>query len=458
MHTKLAAVWGSSAGLFQRLASEFGSNELKLTKITQVNELLDHSLLLIVLESANPDDPIELIQAAKIEYPSLPIIVLSDSSQNSQAFDLLRYGADDCLELPAKKHDLWLALRKRQVRDGGEALTPELALDLPASKPPGFGTMIYKSAVMAEVLETAKRIAAYQTTLLITGESGTGKELLARAIHQNSTRASAPFVAINCGAIPESLVESELFGHRKGAFTDASRDRRGLFEEAHLGTIFLDEVAELSPTIQVKLLRALQERQIRRVGAEQPINIDVRLIAATHRNLAQAVTQGSFREDLFYRLDVVSIHLPPLRERRDDIQPLIEHFMRKLQKRLNIKAKKLRPETLEYMLNYPWRGNVRELENCVERALVLSESSEIMPEGLPDVVRNFSTGKIESSLVSALTESTLSIKQATRELEVSLISKVLEQTKGNRTRAAKVLEISHRALLYKIKEYGLKQD
>ena len=458
MHTKIGAVWGSSVELFQKLSNEYSSHELKLVKITELGELAECCLLLIAIESVSPEDPTGLIQAARVEYPSLPIIVLASSSANEKAFDLLRYGISDLLELPAKKHDLWMALRKRQAREGGEALIPDLALALPPAKLPGFGSMISKSAVMREVLETAQRIAAYQTTVLITGESGTGKELLARAIHQNSTRANAPFVAINCGAIPESLVESELFGHRKGAFTDASRDRRGLFEEAHLGTIFLDEVAELSPTIQVKLLRALQERQIRRVGAEQPINIDVRLIAATHRNLPQAVEQGHFREDLFYRLDVVSIHIPPLRERRDDVQPLIEHFLRKLQKRLGIKAKKLRPETLECMLRYPWRGNVRELENCVERALVLSESSEITLDGLPEAVRNFKSSKLENALVSSLTESTLSIKQATKELEINLISRVLDQTKGNRTRAAKVLEISHRALLYKIKEYGLKQD
>ena len=458
MHAKSAAVWGSSSQLFKKLSDELESRELSLRSISQASELNEIALLLIALEQGNTSDPIDLVQTARNEFPALPIIVLAESGTKDQAFDLLRYGANDLLELPVKKHDLWLALRKRLAREGGEALTPEIALVLPPPKLPGFGSMISKSQAMQDILQTAQRIAAYQTTVLITGESGTGKELLARAIHQNSTRANAPFVAINCGAIPESLVESELFGRRKGAFTDASRDRRGLFEEAHLGTIFLDEVAELSPTIQVKLLRALQERQIKRVGAEQPISIDVRLIAATHRNLAQAVSQGSFREDLLYRLDVVSIHLPPLRERREDIQPLIDHFLRKLQKRLGIKSKRLRPETLEIMLNYPWRGNVRELENCVERALVLSESNEITPDGLPDAVRNYKTTRQENALVSALTQSTLSIKQATRELEVNLISRVLEQTKGNRTRAAKVLEISHRALLYKIKEYGLKQE
>jgi len=458
MDTKLAAIWGATTGLYSKLSSELGSQELRLINISEPNDLTECALLLIAMEGACGGDPIDLIQTARIDYPSLPIIVLADSASNEKAFDLLRYGANDLLELPVRKHDLWVALRKRQVREGGEAISSQAALLLPPAKLPGFGSMISKSKIMSEVLETAQRIAAYQTTVLITGESGTGKELLARAIHQNSTRANAPFVAINCGAIPESLVESELFGHRKGAFTDASRDRRGLFEEAHLGTIFLDEVAELSPSIQVKLLRALQERQIRRVGAEQPINIDLRLIAATHRNLAQAVTQGHFREDLFYRLDVVSIHLPPLRERRDDIPPLIEHFMRKLRKRLGIKAKTLSPETLECMLNFPWRGNVRELENCVERALVLSESNEITLGDLPEAVRNFKAAKTEHSLVSSLAESTLSIKQATKELEINLISRVLEQTGGNRTRAAKVLEISHRALLYKIKEYGLNQE
>lgn len=458
MHTKVAAILGGSAEIFQTLNKELSCAELSLVKVTNTAEMAECALLLVVLEETIPFETSDIIQTARNDNPILPIIVLADAATKDQAFDLLRYGANDLLELPIEKHDLWMSLRKRLAREGGEALTPEVAIVLPPAKLPGFGSMISKSQIMQEILQTAQRIAAYQTTVLITGESGTGKELLARAIHDNSTRANAPFVAINCGAIPESLVESELFGHRKGAFTDASRDRRGLFEEAHSGTIFLDEVAELSPTIQVKLLRALQERQIRRVGAEQPISIDVRLIAATHRNLSQAVTQGTFREDLLYRLDVVSIHLPPLRDRVEDIQPLIDHFMRKLQKRLGIKSKKLRPETLEIMLNYPWRGNVRELENCVERALVLSESNEITPDGLPDAVRNFRSTKKPGSLVSSISEDTSSIKQATRELEINLITRVLEQTKGNRTRAAKVLEISHRALLYKIKEYGLKQE
>ncbi|MCO6431263.1 MAG: sigma-54-dependent Fis family transcriptional regulator, partial [Deltaproteobacteria bacterium] len=283
-------------------------------------------------------------------------------------------------------------------------------------------------------------------------------ELLARAIHHNSPRRGKPFIAINCGAIPENLMESELFGHKKGSFTDATRDKRGLFEEAHGGTIFLDEIGELPLHLQVKLLRVLQEQQIRRVGDEELIPVDLRVVAATLRNLEEDIEMGRFREDLFYRLNVVSLHLPPLRERPEDIEVLAMHFLRKHSKSLGLHIKKINEEAMSRLKSYYWRGNVRELENCIERALVLCEGDAIDLDSLPDTIRNFSAMQRVKASSNSFDDGNLSIKQRTRSLEMDLIVRALEKTKGNRTHAAKILEISHRALLYKLKEYGISQN
>jgi two-component system response regulator AtoC len=303
---------------------------------------------------------------------------------------------------------------------------------------------------MEDVLRKARKAAEYKTTVLLGGESGTGKELVARAIHAQSPRASAPFVAVNCGAIPESLLESELFGHKKGAFTDAYRDKRGLFEEASGGTLFLDEIGELPLALQVKLLRVLQEQTLRAVGAVADTRIDVRVIAATIRDLQTEVREGRFREDLFYRLNVVYLHLPPLRERREDIPTLIEHFLAKYNAKLGMSVDGVSPEAMKLLLDHPWPGNVRELENTIERAMVLADGNRIEPECLPDKVR-----EAADPVRMTLRSGELSIKKTVRIIEEELIRKALRETRGNRTNAAKILEISHRALLYKIKEYGI---
>lgn len=313
--------------------------------------------------------------------------------------------------------------------------------------------ILAQSASMIEIFEVIGRLSKFSTTVLVTGESGTGKELIARAIHEHSPRKNKPFIAINCGAIPEHLMESELFGHRKGAFTDAARDKKGLFEEANNGTLFLDEIGELPLAMQVKLLRSLQEQQIRRVGDEQPININVRVIAATLRDLEDDIKKGRFRDDLFYRLNVVSIHVPPLRERREDIPVLAQAFVERQSMKFGIKPKSLSDATMQRLIAYGWRGNVRELENCIERAVVLSDSQEIGPDVLPEHIREAIAHEEEANEIE--NEDNLSIKERTKNLEISLILKALRKTKGNRTRAAKILEISHRALLYKIKEYNL---
>jgi two-component system response regulator AtoC len=284
--------------------------------------------------------------------------------------------------------------------------------------------------------------------VLLTGESGTGKELLARLIHATSRRAEAAFVAVNCGAIPETLLESELFGHMKGAFTGATIDKPGLFEEADGGTLFLDEVGELPAPLQVKLLRVLQEGDVRRVGATASRIVDVRIIAATNRDLATDVTTGRFRSDLYYRVNVVGIRLPPLRERREDIPILVDHFLQSHARRLGIEPRPLAVRARELLNDYSWPGNVRELANVIERALVLATGDTIEAAALPDSLR-------AAPGVPAPSDSDLSIKRGIEQLERTLIGRALERTQGNRTRAARLLELSHRALLYKIREYGL---
>jgi two-component system response regulator AtoC len=304
---------------------------------------------------------------------------------------------------------------------------------------------------MQALLRTLRKVSAYHTTVLITGESGTGKELVARAIHRDSPRAGGPFVAVNCGAIPESLLESELFGHQRGAFTDAHRDRRGLFEEASGGTLFLDEIGEMPLAPQVKLLRVLQEQIVRPIGEVQDRKVDVRVVAATIRDLHKEVGEGRFREDLFYRLNVVHVVLPPLRERREDLVPLVEHFIRRANARLGIGIESISADAMKLITEYAWPGNVRELENTVERAMVLSEGRLIESSSLPDRVR-----MRKDPVRRILDLGELSIKKTVRVVEEELIRRALQETRGNRTSAAKSLEISQRALLYKMKAYGIR--
>jgi two-component system response regulator AtoC len=288
-----------------------------------------------------------------------------------------------------------------------------------------------------------------RTTVLITGESGTGKELIARHIHDASPRAARSFVAVNCAAIPESLLESELFGHAKGAFTGATADRQGLFEEAHEGTLFLDELGDLPVALQVKLLRALQESEVRRVGDNASRSVDVRLVAATARDLEADVAEGKFRPDLYYRINVVRIHLPALRDRSEDIPELVRHFVDRFNRRLGLRVTGVTAAAMRALVEYPWPGNVRELENVVERAMVLTDGPQLDMEQLPTLAAPVARSDAAASPLD------LSVKRRTEELERALIKEALERTRGNRTRAAKLLDLSHRALLYKIRDYGL---
>lgn len=389
-----------------------------------------------------------LLETLRAKGSEATVIVMSAYGSNDQALEAIKAGAYDYLSKPFKQDEVMLVLRKAEER---ERLRREnRALRQEIRKESQFEEILAKSAPMLAVFRTVNKIANYRTTVLITGESGTGKELVAKAVHRQSDRASANFVAVNCGAIPENLLESELFGHKKGAFTDAVQDRSGLFEQADNGTLFLDEIGELPLGLQVKLLRVLEDQRIRRLGEATDREVDVRIIAATHRDLAKETEAGRFREDLFYRLNVLPIALPPLRDRREDIPLLVDHFLERNNARLGTEIENIDAEARRLLFEYAWPGNVRELENTIERAVVLAESAIISPTDLPDRIRD-SRDPVQLQLNS----SELSVKKTTRIVEEILIRRALQKTKSNRTRAAELLEISHRALLYKIKDYGI---
>jgi two-component system response regulator AtoC len=401
---------------------------------------------------------LDLLDALARRASSPTVIMMSAYGSHELALDAMKRGAYDYVSKPFRPDEMLLTLRKAEERERlrkenqslREALARRAADEAAAAAPAG---LLGKSAAMDAVLRTVQKVAEYKTNVLITGESGTGKELVARALHTLSPRASKPFVTVNCAAIPEALLESELFGHRKGAFTDASRDKTGLFEEANGGTVFLDEIGELPLALQVKLLRVLQEEEIRRVGDVKETPIDVRVVAATMRDLAAEVKAGRFREDLFYRLNVLHVTLPPLRDRREDIPMLAEHFIARYGQKhaaTGMRVTGVSPEAMQLLLAYDWPGNVRELENTIERAMVLCDGPRIEASVLEDRIKS-RRDKIQAVLSSG----DLSIKKTTRAIEEELIRKALAATGGNRTNAAKILEISHRALLYKIKEYGI---
>ncbi|HWE26106.1 MAG TPA: sigma-54 dependent transcriptional regulator [Myxococcales bacterium] len=395
-------------------------------------------------------DGLQLVRTVQEQSPDTTVIVMSAYGSHDLALEAMKAGAYDYLGKPFRPDEVLLVLRKAEERERLRAENRRLRREIEASR--STNAIVAESPAMKEVLRLLQKVAPAKTTVLITGESGTGKELIARALHDLSPRAERPFVAVNCGAIPEQLIESELFGHAKGAFTGAVSAKRGLFEEADGGTLLLDEVGDLPLHLQVTLLRVLQEGEVRRVGDARTIRVDVRVLAATHQDLSQAVAAGTFREDLFYRLNVVGLRLPPLRERTDEIEPLARRFLGRHAARLGLSEKPVSAAALRLLLSWRWPGNVRELENALERALVLSEGAEIEPEALPEELR---ASAPPSGPPPAPGADDLSIKRAQRALEADLIRRALERTNGNRTRAAELLELSPRALLYKIRDYGL---
>ncbi|MBS1110233.1 MAG: two component, sigma54 specific, transcriptional regulator, Fis family [Anaeromyxobacteraceae bacterium] len=394
-------------------------------------------------------DGVVLLRKALDLHPGLTFIVMSAYGTHDTAIEAMKAGAYDYVSKPFKPDEVLLVLRKAEERLRLSRENRRLRSQLAADR--GLESFVGASPTVQEMMRQVRKVAPTKATVLVTGESGTGKELVARAIHELSPRSAMPFVAVNCGAIPAELIESELFGHVRGAFTDASRDKKGLAAEADGGTLFLDEIGELPLNLQVKLLRFLEDEQVRRVGDTRSEKVDVRVVAATARDLVRATKEGLFREDLFYRLNVVNLRLPSLRERPEDVPALVEHFLAK-HRRLRPEAplRGVSPEALEVLLAHRWPGNVRELEHAIERAVVLADGPMIQETDLPDDVR---AGPGPAPV--ARTSADLSVKRAFRALEQQLIRDALDRTGGNRTRAAELLDLSYRALLYKIKEYGI---
>lgn len=397
-------------------------------------------------------DGLQFLEAGKELLSDTTVIMMSAFGTVDLAIDAMKAGAYDFISKPFKSDEVLMTLKKAEEREQLRRENLRLREKIEEiEQARSFERMIGSSEPMQRVFALARQIAVYDTTVLITGASGTGKEMIAHGIHNCSSRSAREMVAVDCSAIPENLLESELFGHVRGAFTGAQANRKGLFEIADGSTIFLDEIGELSLTMQVKLLRILQEREIRPVGSSTVRKVDVRVLAATARDLQEEVGRKTFREDLYYRLNVMTIHLPPLRERTDDLAPLADHFIRKFNRILNLHVEGISAQAMKRLLAHHWPGNVRELENVIQRAMVLAQDrlieANLLPEGLRDAA------DLEASFTSS--EDTLSLKTAQKQLEKKLIGAALERFKGNKSKAARALEISYPSLLHKIKEYDL---
>jgi two-component system response regulator AtoC len=410
----------------------------------------DFDFILCDLRMPNMDG-MTFLKKSRETYPEQTFIMMSAYGTIDTALEAMKIGAYDYISKPFKQDEVLLTLKKAEERERLKRENIKLQDKIKKIEQKySFGNIVARSEAMAQVFDLVEKVADHKTTVLITGESGTGKELIAKAIHSNGGRASATMVSINCGGIPENLLESELFGYKKGAFTDATKNKLGRFEEGDGGTIFLDEIGELPLALQVKLLRVLQEEEITPLGSTGSKKIDVRVIAATSKDLYWEVEENRFREDLFYRINVMKIHLPPLRERRGDIPLLIGYFIDLFNKKLTKSIEGLSSEAMPILMGYSWPGNIRELENVMERAVLLSKGRWVTPADLPPSVTSD-----QRVPLSVSPEDTLSIKKASKRLERDLIQKALELTGGNRTKATKILEISRPMLISKIKEYKL---
>ncbi|GAB4342347.1 MAG: sigma-54 dependent transcriptional regulator [Desulfobulbaceae bacterium] len=399
-------------------------------------------------------DGMGFLQAARPWLEHSTVIMMSAYGTIDTALEAIKQGAYDFISKPFKTDEVLLTLKKAEERESLRRENKLLREEIRAVQGEGdFGAMVGRTRVMRDLFELGRKVAPYNTTVLVLGESGTGKELVARGLHTHSPRAAMPFIAVNCGTIPENLLESEFFGYVKGAFTGADQDRKGLFGEAEGGTLFLDEIGELPPPLQVKLLRVLQEGEIRPVGGSSTEPVNVRVIAATARDLAEEVAAGTFRQDLFYRLNVLSIRIPPLRDRIEDVPLLADHFRKRLNRKLDTAVEKIAPEAMSLLVNYPWPGNVRELENVLERAMILCGRDTITPDDLPEKIRAGAGFTPKSELYGGF-----SLKEGSEQLERLLISRALRETGGNKSRAAELLEISYPSLLAKIKKYGLENE
>jgi two-component system response regulator AtoC len=404
-------------------------------------------------------DGLTVLRKSIARQPDLTFVVMSAYGQPEAALEAVGAGAFDYVSKPFKPEEVVLVLKRAEERR--RLLTENRRLRRSGAAAGPLDRIVGGSEAIKELHRQILKLAPVSTTVLITGESGTGKELVARALHELSPRAAMPFVPVNCGAIPPGLVESELFGHARGAFTDARTAKRGLFAEADGGTLLLDEAGELPAAAQIKLLRFLQEGEIRAVGENRSESVNVRVLAATHRDLSKLVERGEFREDLYYRLNVVNLSIPPLRARREDILQLARAFLLRFNRELNrqVAVTGFEPAAEELLTSYGWPGNVRELENAIERGVLLAEGNLVQVQNLPERLwapRRPAPGN--GPVASGEAQEDLSLKRAMRSLEERYIRAALRKTRGNRTRASELLEISHRALLYKIKEYGIDAD
>ena len=399
-------------------------------------------------------DGLELVERITASGSRATVIMMSAYGTTELAIEAMKKGAYDYISKPFKMDEVLLTLRKARERERLRRENRRLKEELRAlDGESGFSGMVGESPAMREVFRMAARVARFDATVLITGESGTGKELVARGIHRLGKGEDAPFVGVNCAGVPGDLLESEFFGYEKGAFTGAEREKPGLFEAAGGGTLFLDEIGEMPLELQVKLLRVLQEGEVRRVGAVRARRVHVRVLAATNRNLKELAARGRFREDLLYRLNVFSIHIPPLREHPEDILPLSSHFLARLAKGSGRGAARLSPEAHARLLAHDWPGNVRELRNVLERALIMADGALILPEHLPSRLGALSQERRADNLLGAF-----SLKEGKKIMETTLIRRALSHCEGNKSRAAELLEISYPALLGKIKSYGLGEE
>ena len=396
---------------------------------------------------------IELLKHVKDSYPDVVFMMITAFGTTETAVDAMKMGAYDYVTKPFKIDEVRLnihnALRSKNLETEVRVLKKELVKEY------SFQNMVGNSAPMHAIFDLVRRVSQSPTNVMITGESGTGKEVVAKAIHYNGPLKDKPFVTINCGAIPENLMESEMFGHKKGSFTGAIADKVGLFEVADSGTLFLDEVGELPLSIQVKLLRAIQERIIRRVGATDDMKVEVRIIAATNRNLEDMVAKGTFRQDLYYRLNVINIRTPSLRERPEDIPLLANHFLKKYNDKLNKVIATISTEAMDILKKYNYPGNVRELENMIERTVALEAGSTILPESLPPMVNTSSGRKMASSNEIEVGEDGLDLDKVVGQIEKELLVKAIHSAGGVKKKAAKLLKISFRSMRYRIEKYNL---
>ena len=411
--------------------------------------LSEHPQLILCDVRMPRKDGIQFLKEYRAAGGKALVLVMTAYGSMELATKAMKLGAYDYLPKPFGADEVLLTIRKAEERENLRKEVGRLRSEVRADR--RFGEIVARSPAMIRALEVAGKVAKHPSSVLLSGASGTGKELVARLIHRESDRAAGPFIPVNCGAIPDTLLESEFFGYVRGAFTGADRDREGLFEAANGGTLFLDEVGELPLALQVKLLRALQEGEIRRLGGTESLEVDVRIIAASNRDLESMVGQGEFREDLYYRLAVVPIHLPPLHRRKEEIPDLVHHFLARHRERLGVKVEKVAPEVMEAFLSYPWPGNIRELENLLERLVVLADGVEVTAADLPEGILhpNPEMSPLEFQ------DDNLSVKDHGAALEKVLIQRAMERTGGNKTQAAELLELSPRALRYKIRDYGL---